>query len=198
MERRLKQAAPTLDPRGRRSVELMLTALADTRDELCLDAPSQARLQAAIARVGQLAERLRREAPATVVADSEYNDTTYAAFRVFDGDLKTSWICKDRAPLPQTITVTLRRKRTIDSVKLVQGTYHPAYNVRTFRVEASADGKTFSPLFDGELENRPGAVLQRRFAPVEALTVRVVVTAVYPNVEYSSPSLAEIEIGPGT
>jgi hypothetical protein len=148
--------------------------------------------------VEQLAHRLRQSAPATAASDSEYNDTTYAACRALDGDVKTCWICKDRAPLPQTITVTLRQKRRIDYVRLVQGTYHPAYNVRTFRVEASGDGKTFAPLFDGELENRLGAVVQRRFASVEALAVRVVITAVHPNVDYSSPSLAEIDIGLGT
>jgi len=198
MEQRLKQSAPNLDPRGRQTVGLMLHALADTREEVCLEPSSQGRLRAAIAHVKQSADRLKQEAPAAAVADSQYNDTMYAACRVLDGDLKTSWICKDRAPLPQRITVTLRRKRTIDYVKLVQGTYHPAYNSRTFRVEASADGKTFSPLFDGQLENRLGATMKRSFAPVEAIAVRVVVTAVYPNVDYSSPSLAEIEIGLGT
>jgi len=197
MEYRLKQAAPKLDPRGLRTVGVMLEALADTRDELCLDPSSQRRLGAAITHVERLAERLRKDAPATAVADSQYNDTTYAACRVLDGDLKTCWVCKDRAPLPQTITVTLRRKRMIDYVKLVQGTYHAAYNSRTFCVEASPDGKTFSPLFDGELENRLGTTVKRSFAPVEALAVRVVITAVYPNLDYSSPSLAEIEIGLG-
>jgi hypothetical protein len=198
MEQRLKQAMPTLDPRGRRSAGLMLEALADTRDELCLNTTSRQRLQAAIAHAKQSADRLTKNAPATATAGSEYNDTTYAACRVLDGDLKTSWLCKDRAPLPQTITITLRQKRTIDYVKLVQGTYHPAYNARTFRVEASADGKTFSPLFEGELENRLGAVVRRKFPPKEVRAVRVVITAVYPNVDYSSPSLAEIEIGLGT
>jgi hypothetical protein len=198
MEQRLKQAMPALDPRGRRSVSLMLEALADTRDELCLAPSSRQRLQATLAHAKQSADRLKQNAPATATADSEYNDTTYAACRVLDGDLKSSWLCKDRASLPQTITITLRQKRTIDYVKLVQGTYHPAYNSRTFRVEASADGKTFSPLFEGELENRLGAIIRRSFPPREASTVRVVITAVYPNVDYSSPSLAEIEIGLGT
>jgi hypothetical protein len=197
-DERLRQAMPKLDPRGRETAGLMLQTLADTRAELCLDAESQGRLQEAVANVERLAERLKKDAPATTVAESEYNDTTYAAWRVLDGDPTTSWLCKDRARLPQTITVTLREKRTIDYVKLVQGSYHLAYNTRAFRVEVSPDGKTFSPLFDGEFENRLGTALQRRFAPVEALAVRVVITSVYPNVDYSSPSLAEIEIGLGS
>jgi hypothetical protein len=190
---RLTRALPTLDPRGRESAQLMLRALADTRAELCLEPEAQARLKTALARADQMIQRQRQEAPFTVVAESEWNDTTYSAFQAVDGDPKTSWLCKDRARLPQSITITFRQKRTIDFVKLVQGTYHRAYNSRGFCVEVSPDGKTYTPVCQGELANRPGAVFERQFAPVEVSSVRVVITSVYPNVDYSSPSLAEIE-----
>jgi hypothetical protein len=148
-------------------------------------------------RLDRLLVERRKTLPATVLASSQWNDFRFSAENVLDGDLDTSWLCPDRSALPQTITVTLRQKQKIDYVRIVQGNYHRAYNSRAYRVESSPDGRSFSVLFSGELPNRPGAAQVKGFAPVEALAVRVVVTSVYTNTEYSSPSLAELDVGLG-
>jgi hypothetical protein len=197
IERRLAAAVPQLDPQGRETAALIRRALADTRAELCIEPEAAERVGKAVERVRQMAQLQKARLPATVTATSQWDDSSHSAFKVLDGDPRTSWLCKDRAPLPQTITVALRQRRAIDWVKVVQGAYHRAYNTRAFRVEASPDGKHFSLIGEGELENRLGAVWQKRFPPIEALAVRVVITSVYPNLEYSSPSLAEIQIGLG-
>ena len=198
MEQRLCAAESRLSARGQQTLVLMRRALADTRRELCLEPKTAERIRQTAGRLDQLLAERRKFMPATVQASSQWNDTKYAAGNVLDGDLDTSWFCPDRSALPQTITVTLRQKQKIDYVRIVQGNYHRAYNSRAFRVEASADGRSFSPLFSGELPNRPGVSHEKRFVPVEALAVRVVITSVYPNTEYSSPSLAEVDIGLGS
>ena len=195
VERRLAAAMPQLDPQGRETAALIRRALADTRAELCIEPEAAERVRKAVAHVRQMAQLQKQRLPATVTATSQWDDSSHSAFKALDGDLQTSWLCKDRAPLPQTITITLRQPRAIDWVKVVQGAYHPAYNTRKFRIESSPDGKHFSVLGEGELENHLGVGWQKRFPPVEALVVRVVITSVYPNLEYSSPSLAEIQIG---
>jgi hypothetical protein len=129
------------------------------------------------------------------VATSQYNDTSYEAYRAIDADPATCWLCVDRAPLPQTLTITLKQPRRIDYVELTQGAYHPAYNTRAYRVEYSLDGQKFSPLCQGELNQRLGSTQRQRFNPVEALVIRVVVDSVYPVLDYSSPSLAEVDVG---
>ncbi|NUQ63877.1 MAG: discoidin domain-containing protein [Pirellulales bacterium] len=197
MEQRLSAAEPGLSARGLETLALMRRALADTRRELCLEPKAAERVRRTADRLNHLLADRRKAMPAAVQATSQWNDTKYPAENVLDGDVDTSWLCPDRSALPQTLTVTLRRKQKIDYVRIVQGNYHPAYNSRAYRVESSADAATFSALFNGELPNRPGAAHVERFAPVEAVAVRVVITSVYPNVEYSSPSLAEVDLGLG-
>jgi hypothetical protein len=70
---------------------------------------------------------------------------SYEAYRAIDADPAASWLCVDRAPLPQTLTITLKQPRRIDYVELTQGTYHPAYNTRAYHVEYSLDGQKHSP-----------------------------------------------------
>jgi len=195
IERRLTDATPRLSPRGRETAAVMQKALADTKRELCLDPEAAKRVRETFQRAEQLAEERRRNRPVTAEASSQWNDTTYEAFNAVDGDLDTSWLCEDRAPLPQTLTITFRQKHKIDYVRIVQGTYHAAYNTRKYHVEYSADGKSFRPLSSGELENRLGNTQKHQFSPVEPRALRIVISSVYPNVAYSSPSLAEVDVG---
>jgi hypothetical protein len=47
------------------------------------------------------------------------------------------------------------------------------------------------------LSHRLGTTRRQRFNPVEAAAIQIVVDSVYPAVDYSSPSLAEVDVGLG-
>ena len=96
VQRRLSQASAQLGPRGRATAALVERAISDTRAELCLDPATASRVRQACTRADQLAAEYTRNAPATVTATSEWNDTDYGALQVLDGDPSTSWLCKDR------------------------------------------------------------------------------------------------------
>jgi hypothetical protein len=196
IEEHLGAAEAQLSARGKETLVLIRRALADTRRELCLEPASAERVRELADRARRVLAERRKSLPAVAEAASEHGPR-YAAENVLDGNLDTSWLAKDRALLPQAITITFRKAQKIDYVRLVQGNYHPAYNTQAYRVECSPNGSSFALLWAGELPNRPGAAHVERFAPREALGLRIVVTSVYPNIDYSSPSLAEVDFGLG-
>ena len=80
-------------------------------------------------------------------------------------------------------------------MRIVQGGYHRAYNTRAFRVESRRRRAAVpGAARPASSQDPPGTVHLERFARVEALAVRVVVTSVYPNIDYSSPGLAEMDL----
>lgn len=160
------------ESRDKQTAMLMRRALDDSRRELGLNPDWQPRINAALARADRLAAARRQNCPATVVATSQYNDTSYEAYRAIDADPATSWLCVDRAPLPQTLTITLKQPRQIDYIELTQGAYHPAYHTRAYHVESSLDRQTFSPLCQGELPRRLGSTPRQRLS-ADARTAQI-------------------------
>jgi hypothetical protein len=191
---RIAAHEPAASLRTKRTLQMLRRAVTDCRTELLFEPEDAARVQAAAEKCVRLREDLTGRG-VRVSATSRWRDApTYSPWRVLDGRRDTSWLAADNAPLPQTLTLEFAEPRPLSRLRLVQGTYHEAYNTRASRVEVSADGTTFEPVAEGEFADKRGDERTHDLAPVTVRAVRIVITSVYPHVDYSSPSLAEVTV----
>jgi len=191
---RIEAHGPAASARTKRSLKMLRQAVTDCRTELLLRPEDATRLRAAAEKCVRLREELVGRGVRVSATSCWRNAPTYSPWKVLDGRRETSWLAADSAPLPQTLTLEFADPRPISRLRLVQGTYHEAYNTRAYRVEVSTDGTTFEPVAEGELANERGDERTHEFAPIPVRAVRLVITSVYPNVAYSAPSLAEVGV----
>lgn len=128
-----------------------------------------------------------------VTATSEHSQAN-GAVNLFDGDLKTNWICRNAVPLPQSVTLELPAPATIDRVSLSQSSQRLDYSTRRYRIEGSVDGYHFESWAEGELPAQLGASRSEQTSGRRARFLRIVVLSIHPAAPYSSPALSEVEI----
>jgi len=125
-----------------------------------------------------------------VQAISQLADT---AMNLFDGDMKTSWICRNEVTGPQWVTIELPAAKRIDRITISQSYQQPEYATEGYRIEGSLDGYTFETLAQGSLPAQSGASRMHEIDK-PARFIRIVALSIHPNTAYSSPALSEVEI----
>lgn len=130
-----------------------------------------------------------------VRATSQYS-AEYAATNVVDGSLQAahSWLSKDHATLPQTLTLALNEPFTLTQIVVNQTSWNGTsmYHTKNFRVDGSVDGTTFQTIAKGTLADASDAVWSQNIASVTYRAIRIVITSSYTSVQ--TCGLGEVQL----
>lgn len=129
-----------------------------------------------------------------IKATSEYS-SAHAAFNAIDGSLELghSWLSKDYASLPQTLTMTLHEPFTLTQINVYQSRWTGnMYHSKDFRVEGSTDGTTYQTIATGTLPNESDAKWTADVNNLTYSSIRVVITSSYSNIKVCG--LGEVEL----
>ena len=130
-----------------------------------------------------------------IEATSISPDAAYGATNVADGSVERghAWFSADNVPLPQSLTLTFAEPFRLTRARLRQAQWLDSmYRTKDFRVEVSADGKTFEPLATGALADSPDAEWAQALPGAAVRAVRIVILSGYTKVQ--ACGLGEVEL----
>lgn len=129
-----------------------------------------------------------------ITATSSYSGASAAA-NVADGSVERGhgWLSADNAPLPQSLSLALHEPFPLILIRIRQAQWGGSmYHTKDFRVEGSADGKTFQPLASGTLADSADAEWSQPLTNGPLRAVRIVVLSSYTSVQ--TCGLGEVEL----
>jgi len=111
--------------------------------------------------------------PVTVSFSSEQSKENNFGWGVADGDPKTRW-CAANGDFPAWIQLEFEKPQAFGNVKIVwEGSA-----VYQYKVESSADGKTWATVIDGSQNKQGGGEVQHPFDPKDARFVKLTMLGV--------------------
>jgi hypothetical protein len=129
-----------------------------------------------------------------ITATSAYSDA-HAAANVADGSVEEGrgWLSADNAALPQTVTFNFAEPFPITQARVRQVKWTASmYRTKEFRVEGSADGKTFRPIASGTLADNAEAEWSQPLTNGALRAVRIVILSSYTAIQ--TCGLGEVEL----
>jgi hypothetical protein len=129
-----------------------------------------------------------------ITATSAFSDA-HAAGNVADGSAERDkgWLSADNVPLPQTVTLALHEPFSLTLIRVRQAQWGGSmYHTKDFRVEGSADGKTFQPIASGTLADSAEAEWTQPLSNGVVRAIRIVILSSYSTVQ--TCGLGEVEL----
>ena len=129
-----------------------------------------------------------------ITATSAFSDA-HSAFNVADGSVESGhgWLSVDNAPLPQILTLTFAEPFRLTRARVRQVQWVGSmYRTKNFRVEASADGKTFQPIASGTLADSAEAEWTQPLSNGVLRAIRIVILSSYTTIQ--TCGLGEVEL----
>jgi hypothetical protein len=129
-----------------------------------------------------------------ITATSTFSDA-HSAFNLADGSVEQNhgWLSVDNAPLPQAVTFTFAEPYRLTSARVRQARWNGSmYRSKDFRLEGSADGKTFQPLATGTLADTADAEWSQPLTNGLLKAARIVILSSYMPVQ--TCGLGEVEL----
>lgn len=129
-----------------------------------------------------------------ITATSAYSGA-HSAANVADGSVESGhcWMSADDAPLPQILTLALHEPFPLTLIRIRQSQSGGSwYHAKDFRVEGSADGKTFQPLASGTLADSAEAEWTQPLTNGVMRAIRIVILSSFTSVR--TCGLGEVEL----
>lgn len=131
----------------------------------------------------------------TEVTASSEHAAVYSANNVAEGMHETgnSWLSKDNAQLPQSLTFTFKEQHSLTQINLYQSRWIGSmYHTKGFIIEGSEDGTTFEMIARGVLPDVSDAKWSKTINNQSYRKIRIVITSSYSTIQ--TCGLGEVEL----